>query len=540
MKLLRLFVSFCLLITLQQSLLSARETQKYKAEITVPILENDTVYARNNAFQSLQRLILTAAITDLIGQDLFSEYRYSILRSKSIKPSKFLVSAKVLDEFSNDKKFTMKLEGIIQTSTLAEELRKLNLVLKNDPMVPVTVMVESGLKIGRQDLSERLGLLHINISDFKKVDISDFLPEERFTGNFAERLFSLNGGSKVVYLIDSIPAEEPGFIKAIRTQIFRRADYAVISAFQLDLPNPLAAGQIDPATLGRLNRLFTISSLEMGLYNEGLDATVILEVEGLIDPFNRSEFEQKVLKKNRSIKSYTLTQISLNKSRYRIQSRVGLKELASIFEKKHPYFYFIVEQVNSNTIQIESFYRYVDQAPEVDVWEPNQRIMGLIADSLGEEFMANDLTSNDLILQPTVQNRFIPKFVEKEPNNNSQHLNRIPPSTQILGNISSRADEDVFQLTRDVNSSTLVVEWIRIGKTTLSPQLRLYDHQFNVINNYNLVGRQNKLRFSYTFKESAPQKVFLRVTDKVGYIQGETGGFKTFYYLLKYYWQTES
>ncbi len=521
-------------------MLGARETETYKAEITVSILENDTVYARNNAFQSLQNLILNAAITDLIGQALFNEYRYLILRSKAIKPSKFLVSAKVLDEFSNEGKFTMKLEGIIQTSTLAEELRKLNLVLKTDPKIPVTVMVESGLKIDQQDLSERLGLLHIVITDFKTIDISDYLPEERYTGDFAERLFNLSTGSKIVYLVDSIPAGEPGFIKAIRTQIFRRTDYAVISAFQLDLPNPLVAGEIDEATQGRLNRLFTISSLETGMYNEGLDATVILEVEGLLDPFNRSEFEQKILKKNRSIKSFTLTQVSLNKSIYRVQSRVGLTELAGTFERKHPHFYFIVEQASSNVIQIESFYRYANQAPEVDAWEPDQRIMGLIADSLGEEFMASELTSDDLMLQPAVQNKFIPKYVEKEPNNNSQHLNRIPPATQILGNISSRADEDVFQLTRDVNSSTLVVEWIRIGKTTLSPQLRLYDQHFNVINNYNLVGRQNKLRFSYTFKETAPHKVFLRVTDKVGYIQGETGGFKTFFYLLKYYWQTES
>ncbi|MCP4754446.1 MAG: hypothetical protein GY866_26490, partial [Proteobacteria bacterium] len=87
--------------------------------------------------------------------------------------------------------------------------------------------------------------------------------------------------------------------------------------------------------------------------------------------------------------------------------------------------------------------------------------------------------------------------------------------------------------------STIHIDWIRVGRTTLNPQLRLYDENFDFINVFSLIGFQNKLSFSHTFHGDPPQKIYLRISDKIGFIPGETGGVKYFDYLIKYYWEPE-
>ena len=67
MKFLKLFL---LLAFIFPGLVSASDIKAYKGEITVSIVENDTAFARNSAFQSLQNLLLSAAIEDLIGPKL--------------------------------------------------------------------------------------------------------------------------------------------------------------------------------------------------------------------------------------------------------------------------------------------------------------------------------------------------------------------------------------------------------------------------------------------------------------------------------------
>ena len=133
---------------------------------------------------------------------------------------------------------------------------------------------------------------------------------------------------------------------------------------------------------------------------------------------------------------------------------------------------------------------------------------------------------------------FIPKIVEKEPNNTSRVTNFLPSATRVLGNISSRADEDIFQLQLpEEDSSSIMIDWIRVGKTSLSPQLRLYDENFNFLGNYALSGKSKRLKFSYTLPSDAPKVIFIRISDAVGFIQGETGGYKSYQYMLRFEWK---
>lgn len=517
--------------------LFARDLEKYRGEITIPIVENDLVYARNNAFQTLQNLLLAAAIEDLIGETLYAEYKDQIDRNQAIKPSDFLVSAKVIKEFSEADAFTMELEGIIQLSTLANELRKMDLILKDEPFKPVHVVFSSDFRISVDQLKQRLSVFHITISSFSFVDTTGIPADQRNNERFAQTLFSAIPKARIIYFIDTLPGKSQNSVQALRAQIFRRSDSSLLSTIQLDLPREQPFHSLDDSTISSFLKLFSIASLEIDRYDEGTESTIVLRVEGLIDPFNRRMFEEKVLKPERAIKSFTLDRMSSKVTQYSIYSNYSLEELESFFKQDNPDFYFITEKGESGDLTVEAFYRYKRDYLALTEWEPDQRILNLISETLYPEAEDPDLEPNrsDLFDHP-IEEHLIPQYVETEPNNKSQTLNRVPPETLILGYISSRADEDVFRLIRNVDASTLIVEWIRIGKTTLSPQLRLYDQRFDFINNYNLIGQQNKLKFQYTFKDKAPRHLYLRITDKVGFIQGETGGFKSFHYLLRYSW----
>ncbi|MBU2512084.1 hypothetical protein KJ966_12155 [bacterium] len=517
----------------------SRELKAYQGEITVPIQEKDIVHARNRAFQTLQNLLLSAAIQDLVGPSLFEEYRFDISRNKSLSPSEFLVSAKVLAERNETSNFYMKLEGKIEISSLSDALRNLNLILKDDPWHPVTILVESNLAIPQDRLKDRLSLFHIRLREFNFANLENFDWQVREKKEFIEALLHLFPDSKIIYLVDTIPGEDKSQVTALRAQIYRMSDLKQINSFQLNLASPVAKEKLTENNIDNFIKLFTIQSVVAGLYDEGSESNLTISVEGLSDSYIRYMFENNVLTANRAIKSYILTTISHEIATYEIQSSYSIKELEDFFRKKNPDFYFITEKGDTSNLIIETFYRFNDEVSELTEWERDESVLNLIRDSQAEnEIDPNQSTADSLFNQAPDNENYIPEWIETEPNNSSRNLNNMPPASLVLGYISSRADEDVYQLKRSVNSSKLVVEWIRVGKTTLSPQLRLYDQEFAFINNYNLTGSQNRLRFQYTFKENPPHKVFLRITDKVGFIQGETGGFKSFYYLLRCYWDT--
>ncbi len=562
------------------SLVNANDATTYRSKVTVPILENDIAFARSNAFQTLQKLLLTAAIQDLIGHPLFIESEKLLFRKNPIKPSDYLVSVKVLSELSTKEDFTMEMEGNIQTAGLIETLRRYDLVFKDDPWFPITILYESSLQIPFDDLETRLKLFHINISQKNAVNLSATTWQNRNDKEIIKSLFKLFPKNRIIYLIDTVPEEivtektgsdgtdsneivsevtdsnetvsdetaseeKPKNIKAVRIQIFRKSDLAHIGSMTFNFSVPVEPDLINEkleSMKPRFLSLFSIQSLKHSLYDAGLESTLFLEVDGLIDPYTRSIFENRLLKPNRSIKNYSITKLSSNIVEYRIQSKSNLEKLETYFNEKNPYFYIITEISDFNVLKIETFYRFTQKITDLMPWKGDERVLTMIKEMLlPENQVEPGSTSQSMIpdREPKVNPAFVPNLVEKEPNNDSRNTNSLPSSSLVLGNISSRADEDIFEIQRHLESSTLIVDWIRLGKTALSPQLRLYDSNFNFLNNYNLIGSQDRLSFKFNFPEDPPQKLYIRISDKVGFIQGETGGFKSFHYLLKCHWEGE-
>lgn len=121
----------------------------------------------------------------------------------------------------------------------------------------------------------------------------------------------------------------------------------------------------------------------------------------------------------------------------------------------------------------------------------------------------------------------------------------LPAEQDAMGSLNSLEEDATTDLfsgdetaeMAEAFDSVLTIEWIRIGKTTFSPQLRLYDADFNFINAFTLLGNQNRLEISHTFEKESPKSVYIRIMDRIGFIQGEIGGFKFYDYIVRYSWQ---
>ena len=583
--------------------LQAQQIKTFRSNATAPILENDIAFAKNIAFRQAQQNLIIAAIQELIAPKIFEQYKTQIIRKQTLKPKNHLVSVKILDEYDDAGEFTIELEARIQVNTLSDALRQMDLVLNDDPWIPITLLIEDLLDFPPKLLDERLKDFHLKVDKREKVSFIGIPDAERLEKVFVEDLFLNYPQNRIIYLLESTQhsedlkndtlnqenrSESDGQITGFRLRILRKSDLEEINTILLKFPTPIHKNSdrlpiVIANAVPRLKSLLTINSVKRNTYENGLAASYYLDVAGLNAPALRSTFEHRVLKEKQSIGSFSLVRLSLNTCRYLIQSSADLKTLTADLQQTNSYFELNVEKTEFNTIYITAFYHYIATATKPESWTPDDKIIDKIRESVRVISEPEQSDSKDMQLH----NYYVPTLIEKEPNNSNIQFNNIPESTYILGKVENRGDEDIFELNgvelsdnqlefefmpeqlreeklkllreqkqleeenqgstdialpEDViqKGATIYIDWIQIGKTALAPQLRLYDEEFNFINAFSLMRSQKRRRFNYTFSKSIPEKIYIRISDKIGFIQGETGGFKQYRYMLRYSWVNES
>ena len=531
--------------------LYAGQNQVFSNSITVPIVDKDIVFARNNAFGTLKQNLIFQAIRELIDESLLYEYQKTILRHKKFKPNDFINFVKVINEVADGQKFSMGIEGEVNMEALADFLRRINFVFKQDPALKITLVIDDKFPFSIDALKDRLKLFRIDIasvykqvpvpSTIQKPEISD--TQSLFSGDQvispstpskkekkgvnAEELFKSYPENNVLFLVQTeLSSLDMTSLTGINVKILRKKDLQIINnidhRFVVPMMEELPTEQISNLE-EKFLKFFSLQSCKRDLYDAGLESTINLEVYGINDPFLRERFEQEILKKNRNIQRFNLLRLTPDLTEYTLLSKNRTEQLVNYFSLDNPSFDVVISGYGSTTIQAEVIYLKTEEISDLIEQQPSDQIIKEIRKTfkLEEEVELSE--------------ELIPGFTEKEPNNNSRQFNRFQIDQLVVSKISSRADEDIYMVEGPLDqSSEIAIDWIRIGRTSLSPQLRLYDQDFKFLNNYLLLGRQNRLRFTYTFRENPPTKIYIRISDKVGFIQGETGGYKSFNYLLKY------
>lgn len=545
---------FLYLICLAMSgMLYASQSQVFTSNITVPVVDKDIVFARNNAFGTLKRNLILQAVRELVDSKLLEEYKNTLLRNKKFSPNTFINFVKVINEVADGQKFSMGIEGEIDMDGMTDFLRRLNFIFKQDPLFPVTVVVDRDFPFSVKLLKERLNLFRIKVAAVHKISPAE--PESETVASDlndteslfekaldsaqtlkathdkdvvnVEEMFSTYSQNAVLFLISTKLSTYDGASPiGVNIKILRKKDLQVINNIDHHFVAAIT-GDTTREQLAVMEEKFmksiSLQSCKRNMYDAGLESTINLEVYGINKPFLRDHFERDILKRNRNIQMFQLLRLTPELTEYKLRSKNQVKQLSRYFKRNHPFFSLKVTGDEGNTIQMEAVYTQSEEISNVKEWTPDDRILKEIRQALR---IAEDVE---------LPEEFIPDLTEQEPNNNSRQFNRLPSEQLVVSKVSSRADEDIYMVEGPFDQSNgIMIDWIRIGRTSLSPQLRLYDQDFKFLNNYLLLGRQKRLRFKYTFQDNPPTKIYIRISDKVGFIQGETGGYKSFNYLLKY------
>jgi len=500
----------------------SQRLKTYHGETTQQIVDNDVVYARDIAFAELRRTLIYQASLDLLGRAMYDMYRSSEFTHGKLGGSQFLNSVKVLKEERKGSDFFMSITGEVAANDLAHKLRQMNLVLKQDPWQKVTVLAESPLMVPAPELKERLGIFHLKLQSIHSASLPPF--EERDQPKAIESIFKNHPKATVLLVIETRKSDkdEPS---SIGLRVYRKSGFRQLGSYTMPVG---VVDESDWADVLNEHRsgflaLFSLTSIQQTSFSEGEQSMVHVDVTGLDTPFLRDQFEAHILKQMGGIRHFGLVSLSQQGCRYQVQLRRGLESLVAHLKQTNPYFYFQVISVSGGQIKVNAASKQGRRRSEPKPFEADEDMFTEISSMLSQDPGS------------VPPNEWLPHFSESEPNDNSQQVNRLARKTLIYGRISSRADKDIFELHPVKGAKSLTITWGRVGQTSLSPQLKLYDHQFGYLNQYNLTGiKQTMVR--YQFQEPPESNIFLRVADRVGFIQGETGGFKSYQYLISYHW----
>jgi hypothetical protein len=121
-----------------------------------------------------------------------------------------------------------------------------------------------------------------------------------------------------------------------------------------------------------------------------------------------------------------------------------------------------------------------------------------------------------------------PTFEETEDNGWFDRANILDFQTTIYGFVDSRSDLDFYLGDFLQPGEELEIHWQQLERTNLSPAIRIFDAQRNLLHMALPKG-------STVFKVRLPkgeQRFFLEIGDRFGYVPGDAGGYLNYHYLL--------
>ena len=498
--------------------LLAQEEKRLTSEVTVPVKDRDVVYAKQRAFRQAGRQVILLASKLLIGDDLFPELQ-STLRSQ-LTPNNYFDSVKVLKEETEDGNFTIKIRASVRITLLSKDLRELNIPLEKDKPMKLGYIVDSKINIPQEIISERFEVLKYGLGELITTEV-----EKEMTPEAAKRLFSLTQGQPFLLLVTPLPPRS-NTIRGLKFQVIGKNDYKVVKSFDLAFRSQPRDNLEDYILNNKkeFEDLFTVSSLPRSLFEYGKSQALTLDLEGLYSPSARYEFEKYVLAHSGNVKSYALTMVSLKRVQYKIFAKGDIEALVDDILSKNTRFNFSIIESSSLHYQVQVKHHAMPEVREAAPYKMSKKVEAELAAAL------------DLKEGEEIPKKYIPKTQEVEPNNSADRLNALHVYRNNWGRLNSRADEDLYYLDSP-KSKGIVIDWVRIGKTYLKPKLNLYDGNYRLLQSWVIPRGSNHVNVKYNWPDTMPEHLILRVVDSVGYIRGETGGFRFFEYSLQYYWR---
>jgi hypothetical protein len=525
-----------LLALLAGALQVRAQSLEVSAQVEVPVLGDNLDQAKTRAIREAESQSLLKALDLLVAPEWRSLYDRDLNRRFLPRLDRYLSGFRTTrSEPSSDRtKYVAAITAQFARVPLAEDLRTMQIPVLGDPKRTVRVLyAEDDPFLAspqlRQEivaqLQPRLDLLNFQVSGTGAVppDQAPLLRQPGETARRADLLKRLRAEADL--FLQFRPADATAPPGAARENVFTatlfhgelggilgtfdtRAQGSFqpqrVREFTTALVAPLVA-QMQPAAIQPFNTFAATASQ--------LD----LRITGLRSVGEEEAFGSAFFRRSSPFAQFSLSRIETDAVVYRGVYAAN-RESAERELRGKTFGGFLVQQVNwiDATLELQVKGTALQVHQELDLFPPDAR-PGLVQDTLQAFFSKGntpDLTD--------------PLYTEHEDNGWLDRANALAFNAPIYGLIDARADSDFYVGENLAEGEVVEIVWARLDRTNLVPVLRVYDEKGQPVRTF-----VPRLYSRFTYKIPAGEHTFyLEVADRFGYIQGESGGYLKFPYLL--------
>ncbi|MEE8435125.1 MAG: hypothetical protein V3S64_10100 [bacterium] len=518
-------------------------TQKVWAE--APILEDNFSEARSKAVTLGQHYLLLAMMKKMVGKRWIDFYKKEILKRILKRKNRYIQSLVVDKENSSPDrtKYQVVLSVRINRGQLTKDLRRFPLPLKKDKLVSITVFyprsdpVLSSYQIRSEMLKNlRFQLYHLRYKLKKSVALD---PEAAATltdtGSLTQDIKSQLAGHQtdaaLVLFFETLPPPETEDPDAPggkgRGILYRMRDGVLLGQMEFDTPRlrfkpPGRNSRQRRSVLYAWGIPFIKMMEPLNIRPMGPDLVektpLKMKVAGLLSVEEQDAFERAFFQPESAFARMRLVGMSFRsvsyagpfgENRAKLRRRLRGKRVGD----------FVVRSVNwdEDVLEIEVIRRRKPRPLKMRYFPARRRSSDVQA--VIEKYIKKTP-------KPDLED---PKFAEREDNAWQTRANIIPLNATFYGFLDSRSDRDMFVANGLNPGEVVTLFWERISRTLLTPTIRLYDGDGELVKTY-----YPRIAFRQTYQLPPGQRrFFVEISDRFGPIPVDTGGYLKFHYLFK-------
>ena len=515
------------------------------ARVEVPVYEDNLDDAKSRAIAAGQQVALRSLIDDLVAPEWVTLFDKELRRRVLGRLERFISSYRVQkQETAVDRtRYLVVLSAQVNRNQLIEDLHDLSLPVRGDPPTAVTLLYAAGdpvlgndaLRRALEDkLRARLALLNFRVGALVAVRGAAVEALANPLGHFPERVKALAGYPTATALyveFDPAPAvagaERPDVGAKSSALLYYKATGELLANFEqqersepLHLPvrtpkerDLLVARLIDPLVIQ-----MQPAAIQSVRAEAGKAAELRLRVLGFRSVEEQELFERAFFKRNSPFERFSLYAFGpaavtyagpYGGDRSALEQDLRSQEFGE-FQVRHVYWY--------------------NDVLELDVTRQSQPVHGELK-LFPKEVRPTEVAAliDDYFARYTQLEIEDPLYTEVEDNGWLSRANPIPFNATVYGNVDSRSDSDVYVGEALAGGETLSLIWHRVGRSNLTPAIRLYDENGVLVSTFL---PRSFLRYDYAVPKGQ-HRFYFEVGDRFGYLKVDTGGYLSFNYLFK-------
>ena len=516
-------------------------------EARVPIYEDDLDQARRRALQQAQDSIIREQLQQLLAPEWYQLYEQDLGKRVLSRLDRYISAYRVrrLETSIDRTQYFASLEAQVDRVLLVNDLRDMALPILGERRTPVYLLYRAddpvlanpeGRAAALDAIGARLALLNIEAQKVIAVPASGaqapaVLLDNPFINSAARQAWlatAAGGVPAVAYLrfARGVPTATPGAL-VLQLRFYLVRDGSSLADFSQE-----SKGAVPAAITGAIVKQTIVPQLVQPVVNQiqpgslgnpaywGTQVSRLeLRVFGLGSVYEEESFERDFFAAGSLFEKFGLSRLGPGWVSYEGEFRGDKARLERDLGRR-PFGGFSVQKSfwNDGTLELFVGRRDPEKPNELKPYPAEGRPAATQA--LFEE-MAKARPELLLPRQPA--------FAESEDNGRFDNANALLFNSPVYGYVDSRGDNDLFMGEALRPGESIAVEWYRLGRTNLSPALRVFDEAGVLQRTVYPTGTDSKFTVTVPAGHS---RFFIEVADRFGYLIADAGGYLNYHYLL--------